>query len=89
MILRLLIVQVHFVFCQLNFIVLFPFLIKRYFILFVIIVFRSGSDKLSPVSSTVFPKGSVTECDSSLGSSCYLKVSFISRSCIFFPGTII
>ena len=52
---------------QLNFIVLFPFLIKYYHILFIIIVFRLGSDKLSPVSSTVFPKGSVTRCDSSLG----------------------
>ena len=34
------IVQVHFVFCQLNFIVLFPFLMKYYHILFIIIVFR-------------------------------------------------
>ena len=32
------------------------------FVIF-IIVFRLGSDKLSPVSSTVFPKGSVTGCD--------------------------
>ena len=53
---------VNFVFCQLNFIVLFPFRIKYYHILFSIIVFRLGSDKLSPVSSTVFPKGSVTGC---------------------------
>ena len=54
-------------FFQLNFIVLFPFLIKYYLILFIIIVFRLSSDNLSPVSSTVFPKGSVTGCDSSLG----------------------
>ena len=56
-----------FCFFQLNFIVLFQFLIKYYHILFIIIVFRLGSDKLSPVSSTVFPNGSVTGCDSSLG----------------------
>ena len=61
-------IEVHFVFCQLSFIVLLPFLIKYYHILFITIVFRLGSDKLSPVSSTVFPKGSVTGCDSSLGS---------------------
>ena len=30
--------SVHFVFCQLNFIVLFPFLIKYYHILFIIII---------------------------------------------------
>ena len=60
------IVQVHFVFCQLNFILLFSFLIKYYHIWFIIIVFRL-SKSLSPVSSTVFPKGSVTGCDSSLG----------------------
>ena len=39
-------VQDHFVFCQLNFIVLFPFLVKYYHILFIIIVFRLDSDKL-------------------------------------------
>ena len=38
---------VHFVFCQLNFIVLFPFLIKYYHILFIIIVFRIGCDRPS------------------------------------------
>ena len=54
-------ILVPFVFCQLNFIVLFPFLIKYYKFLF-INVFRLGSDKVSPVSSTVFPKGSVTGC---------------------------
>ena len=57
---------VHFVLCQFNFIVLFPFLIKYYHILFIIIVFRLGSDKMSSVSSTVFPKGSVRGCDSLL-----------------------
>ena len=40
------IAQDHFVFCQLNFIVLFPFLIKYYHILYIIIVFRLGSDML-------------------------------------------
>ena len=34
-----------FVFCQLNFIVLFPFLIKYYHILFIIIVFWLGCDR--------------------------------------------
>ena len=34
------IVQVHLVFCQLNFIVLFPFLIKYYHIMFIHIVIR-------------------------------------------------
>ena len=33
-------------FCQLNFIVLFPFILKYYHILFITIVFRLGSDKL-------------------------------------------
>ena len=37
---------VHFVFCQLIFIVLFPFLITYYHILFIIIVFRLCSDTL-------------------------------------------
>ena len=40
------IIPVHFVFCSLNFIELYPFLIKYYHILFIIIVFRLGSDKL-------------------------------------------
>ena len=40
-------ISVHFVFCQLNFIVVFSFLIKYYHILFVIILFWLGSDKLS------------------------------------------
>ena len=40
------IVQVHFVFCRLNFIVPFPYLIKYYNIMFIIvIVFWFGSDK--------------------------------------------
>ena len=38
----------------------------------------------SSVSSTVFPKGSVTGCDSSLGSFFYFKVYFSSHSCILF-----
>ena len=40
-------IKVHFVFCQLNFIVLFPFLIKYYHILFIIIVFLLGCDRLT------------------------------------------
>ena len=35
------------------------------------------------------PKVSVTGCDSSLGSFCYSPVYFSSRSCIFFPATVI
>ena len=45
-----------FCFCQLCFILLFLFLIKYYHILFITIVFRLVSDKLSHVSSTVFPR---------------------------------
>ena len=41
------IVQVNFVFCRLNFIVLFPFLIKYYHIKFIIIVFWLGCDRPS------------------------------------------
>ena len=62
------IVLVHFVFCYLNFIVLFPCLIKDCHILFIIIEFRLGSDiSSSVVYSLSFPppKGSVTGCDSS------------------------
>ena len=40
------IIQVHFVFCKFNFIVLFPFLVNYYHILFIIIVFRLGSHML-------------------------------------------
>ena len=40
-------IQVHFVFCQLNFIVIFLFLIKYYYILFIIIVFWLGCDRPS------------------------------------------
>ena len=39
-------VHVHLVFYYLNFIVLFPFSIKYYNILFIIIEFRIGCDKL-------------------------------------------
>ena len=40
-------ILVHFVFCQLNFIVLFPFFIKYYHILFIVIVFWLGCDRPS------------------------------------------
>ena len=39
--------QVHFVFCSLNFIILFPYLIKYYRLMFIIIVFSLGSDRPS------------------------------------------
>ena len=42
-----LIVQVHFIFCWVNFIVLFTYLRIYYVIMFIIIVFRLGSDRLS------------------------------------------
>ena len=45
MICHFLIIYVHFVFCQLNFIVLFPFRIKYYHILFISIVFWLGCDR--------------------------------------------
>ena len=77
-------IYVYFVFCQLNFIVLFPFLIKYYHILFIIIVFTLGSYKLSPVSSTVFPKGSVTGCDSSLGGGRMIFHFRVFKSILFF-----
>ena len=73
-----------FCFLSINFIVLFPFLIKYYYILFNIIVFRLVSDKLSPVSSTVFPKGSVTGCDSSLGSGRMIFYFRLFKSILFF-----
>ena len=38
-------ISVHFVLCQLNFMVLFLFLIKNYHILFIIIVFWLGCDR--------------------------------------------
>ena len=41
------VIEARFVFCQLNFIVLFPFLIKYYHILFIIIVFWLGCDRPS------------------------------------------
>ena len=61
-----------FCFCLLNFIVLFPFFIKYYNIVFIIIVFRLGSDK--PGFLLFSPNGSVTGCDSSLGSFCYSRI---------------
>ena len=40
-------IYLHFVFCQLNFILLFKFLIKYYHILFIIIAFWLGCDRPS------------------------------------------
>ena len=40
------IVQVHFVFLLIEFHVLFPFLIKYYHLMFIILVFRLGNDKV-------------------------------------------
>ena len=58
---------------------------QYYHILFIIIVFRLGSDKLSPVSS-VFPKGSVTGCDSSLGGGWMIFHFRVFKSILFFAN---
>ena len=50
------IVQVHFVFRQLNFIVFFLFLIKYDHVLFIIIVFKLGSHKLVSCFFYLFPR---------------------------------
>ena len=42
------------------------------------------SDKLSPVSSSVFPKGSVTGCDSSLGGGWMIFHFGVFKSILFF-----
>ena len=63
---------------------LFPFLLKDYHILFITIVFRLVSEKLSPVSSTVFPKESVTGCDSSLGGGWMIFHFRLFKSILFF-----
>ena len=44
-------IYVHFVFYHLNFIVLFPFLIKYYYILFIVILSLLGCDRLSGLVS--------------------------------------
>ena len=65
-------------FVKSNFMVLFPFLIKFYHIMCIIIVFRVGSEKLFSCFFSGFllfsPKGSVTGCDSSIGSFCYSRI---------------
>ena len=78
------IVQVHFVFCQLNFIVLFPFLIKYYYILYIFTVFRLGSDKLVSCFFSCLPKGSVTGCDWSLGGGWRIFHFQLFESILFF-----
>ena len=52
--------------------------------IFFFIVFRLGSDKLSPVSSTVFPKGSVTRCDFSLEGGWMIFHFRVFESILFF-----
>ena len=81
-------ILLHFVFCQLYFLVLFPFLIKYYGILFIIIVIRLGSDKLSSVSTSVFTKGSVTGCDSTLGGGWVIFHFRVLKSILFFGNWI-
>ena len=72
---------VHFVFCQLNFIVLFPFLVKYYHILFIIIVFWFGCDRpsgllllLSMLTPLFLPSLSV--------SLCYFVLAVPMRECL-------
>ena len=64
--------------------VLFPFLLKYYHIFSIIVVFRLVVINLSPVSSTVFSKGSVTGCDSSLGGKGMIFHFRLSKSILLF-----
>ena len=76
----------HFVFCQLNFIVLFPFLIKYYHILFIIIVFRLGCDRPSGlflfVPAVLFSILTPLFCVSSSVSLSYLILVVPMRKCL-------
>ena len=75
------IIEVHFVFCQFNFIVLFPFLIKYYHILFIIIVFWLGCDR--PSGLVLFVPLCFFPC--SRLSSYYLRLSLCLISFLLFP----
>ena len=75
---------VHFVFCPLNFILLFPFIIKYYHILFVIL-FWLGSDRLSGLLSFVpallFSILTPLFCPSSYVTLSYFILAFPMREC--------
>ena len=78
--------EVHFVFCQLNFIVLFPFLIKYYHSLFIIIVFRLGCDRPSGlllfVPAVLFSILTPLFCVSSSVSLSYFVLAVPIRNCL-------
>ena len=76
-------IWVHFVFCQLNFILLFPFFIKYFHVLFIIIVFRLGRDKLSSVSSILsFPRDQSRDVTPRLGEGgCFFIFEYLSPLC--------
>ena len=80
------IVQVHFDFCQLNFIVLFPFFINYYHILFIIIVFRSRCDRPSGlllfVPAVLFSVLTPLFCVSSSVSLSYFVLAVPMRECL-------
>ena len=86
MICHFLIISVHFVFCSLNFIVLFPFLIKFYQIMFVIIVFRLGcyrpSGLLLFVPAVLFSMLTPLFCVSSSVSLSYFVLAVPMRECL-------
>ena len=89
-------ISVHFVFCQLNFILLFSFLMKYYYILFIIIVFWLGCDRpsglllfvpallLSILTPLLLPSSSVSLCYFVLAGpmrECLGKHSCLSSTC--------
>ena len=73
-------------FCQLNFILLFPFHIKYYFILFVIIVFWLGCDRpsglLSFVPALLFSILTPLFCPSSSVPLSYFSLAVPMRECL-------
>ena len=80
------IIQAQFVFCQLNFIVLFPFLIKYDHIFFIIIVFWLGCDRPSGlllfVPAVLFSILTPLFCPSSSVSLSYFILAVPMRKCL-------
>ena len=76
----------HFVFVKLNFIVPFPFLIKFYQIMFIIIVFRLGCDRPSGlllfVPAVLFSILTPLFCPSSSASLPYFILAVPMRECL-------
>ena len=79
-------IYVHFIFCQLSFIVLFQFLIKYYHILFIIIVFWLGCDRPSGlllfVPDVLFSILTPLFCVSSTVSLSYFILAVPMRKCL-------